>query len=221
MLKTVFKDYRASLSTALVVVTLALAVAAAPPEKAGSERGGAGNSQTQVEDSGREHLLPGAAESVEDLILLEKKARSLPPLEATPDEGLIAELTAENLELRHYRRQRFDDEVSSRFLERYIDSLDNLHLLDAPTLVIAGARDPLVRISRAFVLAELPHVTAVKVPGAHALNFTSPELIAELVEAHLAGRPVLAGPLARHVAELVEVYDTAPLQGGADGISPR
>jgi carboxyl-terminal processing protease len=128
VLKTALKDYRTSLGAALVVVMLALAVAATPPEKTGSGRTDAENSQTQVEDTGREHLLPGPAESVEDLILLERSARSLPPVEASPDEGLIAGLTAENLELRHYRRQRFDDEVSSRFLERYIESLDNLRL---------------------------------------------------------------------------------------------
>lgn len=85
-------------------------------------------------------------------------------------------------------------------------TLENLHLLDVPTLVIAGARDPLVRISRAFVLAALPHVTAVKVPGAHALNFSSPELIAELVAAHLEDRPLLDGSLAQGVAEVVDVY---------------
>jgi hypothetical protein len=99
-------------------------------------------------------------------------------------------------------------------------TLDNLHLLDAPTLVIVGERDPLVKISRAFVLAEMPHVTAVKVPGAHALNFSSPELIAELVEAHLAGGSLLAGPLAQRGAELVEVYDTAPLPDPA-GLTVR
>lgn len=89
-------------------------------------------------------------------------------------------------------------------------TLDNLHLLEVPTLVIAGARDPLVNFARAFVLAALPHVQAVKVPGAHALNFSSPELIAELVETHLAGRPLLAGPLAQQCAEPVRVYDTDP-----------
>ena len=88
-------------------------------------------------------------------------------------------------------------------------TLDNLHLLDAPTLVIVGGRDPLVKISRAFVLAAMPHVTAVKVPGAHALNFSAPELIAELVEAHLAGSSLLDGPMAQRAAELVEIYDTA------------
>ncbi|HEU4546402.1 MAG TPA: alpha/beta hydrolase [Microlunatus sp.] len=86
-------------------------------------------------------------------------------------------------------------------------TLANLHLLDVPTLVIAGARDPLVKISRAFVLAALPHVTAVRVPGAHALNFSSPELIAELIDAHIAARPLFDGVHARGVAESVEVYD--------------
>lgn len=86
-------------------------------------------------------------------------------------------------------------------------TLDNLHLLEAPTLVIAGVRDPLVRISRAFVLASLPHVTGVKVPGAHALNFSSPELIAELIEAYLSGTELLTGPHARYTAELVRIHE--------------
>jgi pimeloyl-ACP methyl ester carboxylesterase len=85
-------------------------------------------------------------------------------------------------------------------------TLANLHLLDAPTLVIAGARDPLVKFSRAFVLAALPHVTAVRVPGAHALNFSAPELIAELIDAHLTARPLFSGVHARGVAEPVQVY---------------
>lgn len=92
-------------------------------------------------------------------------------------------------------------------------TLDNLHLLVAPTLVIAGARDPLVNISRAFVLAALPHVTAVKVPGAHALNFSSPQLIAELIEAHASERPLLDGPLAHQQATIVSVYDAPPDEG--------
>ncbi|HEY5979154.1 MAG TPA: alpha/beta fold hydrolase [Microlunatus sp.] len=92
-------------------------------------------------------------------------------------------------------------------------TLANLHLLDVPTLVIAGVRDPLVKISRAFVLAALPHVTAVRVPGAHALNFSAPELIAELIDAHVANRPLLGGVHARDVAEPVQVYDR---QDGGD-----
>jgi pimeloyl-ACP methyl ester carboxylesterase len=76
-----------------------------------------------------------------------------------------------------------------RAMTRY-PTLERLPNLVAPTLVIAGARDPLVRVDRVHRLAVLPHVQAVKVPGAHALNFSAPELIAPLIEAHLAGRPL-------------------------------
>jgi pimeloyl-ACP methyl ester carboxylesterase len=69
-------------------------------------------------------------------------------------------------------------------------TLERLELLAAPTLVIAGARDPLVRIDRIRVLAERPHVRAVKVPGAHALNFSAPHLVAALIEAYLNGSPL-------------------------------
>jgi pimeloyl-ACP methyl ester carboxylesterase len=96
-------------------------------------------------------------------------------------------------------------------------TLENLPLLDVPTLVIAGARDPLVRFSNAFVLAALPHVSAVKVPGAHALNFSTPELVAELIQAHLTGQPLLQGALADGVAEMVEVYKAKPPPPGRTG----
>ena len=69
-------------------------------------------------------------------------------------------------------------------------TLERLRNLLVPTLVIAGDRDPLVRIDRASVFAGLPYIDAVKVPGAHALNYSSPELIAALIEAHLAGQPL-------------------------------
>ncbi len=81
-----------------------------------------------------------------------------------------------------------------RAMTRY-PTLERLHNLVAPTLVIAGDRDPLVRIERVHVLNVLPHVQAVKVHGAHALNYSAPDLIAHLVEAHVSGRPlVTAGP---------------------------
>jgi pimeloyl-ACP methyl ester carboxylesterase len=90
-----------------------------------------------------------------------------------------------------------------RAMTRY-PTLERLHHLGVPTLVVAGARDPLVRIDRMRQLAELPHVRAVKVPGAHALNYSDPELIAALVEAHVDDAPLSSvdGPLSR-----VEVLD--------------
>jgi pimeloyl-ACP methyl ester carboxylesterase len=84
-------------------------------------------------------------------------------------------------------------------------TLERLPNLIVPTLVIAGERDPLVRIERVHVLAVLPHVDAVKVPGAHALNHSSPELIAELVEAHAAGEPLSTPTGSRRVVEVLAV----------------
>jgi pimeloyl-ACP methyl ester carboxylesterase len=87
-------------------------------------------------------------------------------------------------------------------------TLERLPGLVVPTLVIAGRRDPLVNHGRAHVLAALPHVAAVRVPGAHALNYSAPELVAALVEAHLEGTPlrVADGP-----TRDVEVVEIAPL----------
>jgi pimeloyl-ACP methyl ester carboxylesterase len=83
-------------------------------------------------------------------------------------------------------------------------TLERLQHLAAPTLVVAGARDPLVRIDRIRVLAEMPHVRAVKVPGAHALNFSAPEMVAALIDAHINDAPLstAVGPLSS-----VEVLD--------------
>jgi pimeloyl-ACP methyl ester carboxylesterase len=91
-----------------------------------------------------------------------------------------------------------------RAMTRY-PTLERIHHLTMPTLLIAGERDPLVRIDRVRLLAELPHVQAVKVPGAHALNFSAPEMVAALVEAHITEAPLTAqsGPLSE-----VEVLDT-------------
>jgi len=89
-------------------------------------------------------------------------------------------------------------------------TLERLSNLAVPTLVIAGARDPLVRIDRAHVLSAIPHITAVKVPGAHALNFSAPELVAELIEAHIADEPLVTETGPRSV---VEIIDIAPRPG--------
>ena len=59
-------------------------------------------------------------------------------------------------------------------------TLERLPHMVMPTLVIAGDRDPLVDVDRVHVFAGLPHVEAVKVRGAHALNYSAPELVAAL-----------------------------------------
>jgi pimeloyl-ACP methyl ester carboxylesterase len=84
-------------------------------------------------------------------------------------------------------------------------TLERLPHLVMPTLVIAGAHDPLVRVDRVNVLAVLPHVDAVKVPGAHALNYSSPDLIAELIEAHIADEPLATSSGPRRVVDILDI----------------
>lgn len=92
-----------------------------------------------------------------------------------------------------------------RAMTRY-PTLERLHHLIVPTLVIAGLHDPLVKIANAPRLGVLPHVEAVTVPGAHALNYSDPQLIAELIEAHLAGEPLATQTGRRSVVERVSVH---------------
>ena len=42
-------------------------------------------------------------------------------------------------------------------------------------------------------------------PGAHALNFSSPELIAALVEAHMTGAPLVAESGPTNVTKAIDV----------------
>jgi hypothetical protein len=83
---------------------------------------------------------------------------------------------------------------------------------------VAGARDPLVSVERVHHLSVLPQVQVVKVPGAHALNYSSPELIAALIEAHVAGETLPPAEWTG-VAEMLEVR-RAPSPSPA-GTPPR
>lgn len=84
-------------------------------------------------------------------------------------------------------------------------TLDRLRALTMPTLVIAGERDPLVRVDRAFVFDGLPNVDAVRVSGAHALNFSHPELIAHLIEGHVEGRVPSAPPGSSYTVDRIAI----------------
>jgi pimeloyl-ACP methyl ester carboxylesterase len=97
-----------------------------------------------------------------------------------------------------------------RAMLRY-PTLERLPALTVPTLAIAGERDPLVDVERARVFAPLPHVDAVKVPGAHALNFSAPELIAELVDAHMTGAPLWSADGPRRGVEALDTSAAGPL----------
>lgn len=95
-------------------------------------------------------------------------------------------------------------------------TLERLRHMVMPTLVIAGDRDPLVRMDRVHVFSGLPHVQALKVHGAHALNYSSPELIASLIEAFVSGRPLSTSD----VGGMVEVLEIEPGAGSAPTVEP-
>ena len=100
-----------------------------------------------------------------------------------------------------------------RAMTRY-PTLERLPHLVVPTLVIAGVRDPLVRIANAPRLAVVPHIDAVSLPGAHALNYSDPQLIAELIRAHIDGEPLTTPTGRRSVVEHVSVEAAEQLQEG-------
>src|SRR5437867_186255 len=50
------------------------------------------------------------------------------PLVAHPNDASIVRVVAQILRRQHYLRLPINDEVSSKFLDRYLDSLDSLHL---------------------------------------------------------------------------------------------
>jgi pimeloyl-ACP methyl ester carboxylesterase len=84
-------------------------------------------------------------------------------------------------------------------------TLERLRDLAVPTLVIAGHRDPLVNFDRVGVFSGLAGIDVVKVQGAHALNYSHPEIIAALIDAHIEGRPLVAPPGSTDVVERVVV----------------
>ena len=91
-----------------------------------------------------------------------------------------------------------------RAMTRY-PTLERVANLVMPTLVIAGDHDPLVRVDRVGVFGGLPHVDAVQVSGAHALNFSAPTLIAALIDAHVRGQPLVAPPGSTATVRRLEV----------------
>src|ERR1051326_3607121 len=114
----------------LVCFNLAVAFAAQTPDQAVQNpiEAKAGQKTDALRGPGAG---PGSTASpVDDLILLERKSRSLPPIESVPDEAAIAKLTARILMQMHYLhlQQPLDDQVSSQFLDRYLERLDNLHI---------------------------------------------------------------------------------------------
>jgi pimeloyl-ACP methyl ester carboxylesterase len=89
-------------------------------------------------------------------------------------------------------------------------TVQRLQKMVLPTLVVIGSRDPLVSepvIARRAV--ELPHLTAAVIEGAaHAINFSHPDQLANVVRCFLEGRPITTGPSAKGA---VRVFET-PLE---------
>jgi carboxyl-terminal processing protease len=119
---------RIGIGTALSCLVLALVFSGEPTSIAKPLAAGSDPARVVDVSTPAERILPAPASTIPELVQLERSARSLPPIAASPDEPTIAALTAGRLELTHYSRQRFDDEVASRFLDRYIDSLDSHRL---------------------------------------------------------------------------------------------
>src|SRR5438105_7759849 len=69
-----------------------------------------------------------AAPASEDAFQITGKLTNAVPLVAGANDANIAKTTTTIFELQHYLKQPFNDEYSSKFLDRYLDSLDSLHL---------------------------------------------------------------------------------------------
>src|SRR6185436_2183242 len=72
--------------------------------------------------------LANAAPDTDDLFLVSRRLTNAIPLIEGPNDGNIAKITTTIFEGAHYLKQPINDEISSKFLDRYLDSLDNLHI---------------------------------------------------------------------------------------------
>jgi carboxyl-terminal processing protease len=83
-----------------------------------------------VLSSQAESLAPTShVESAARAELLDKSTNNVfHPLSPGPIDGKIAWVMAQMLPQLHYSRQRFDAKVSSKFLDRYLDTLDSQHM---------------------------------------------------------------------------------------------
>lgn len=75
--------------------------------------------------------LRAAVDQTETLLISERHTNAFKwqPLEPGPDDKLIARAAATYLERGHYIQQPFDDDVSSKFFDKYLDALDPAHML--------------------------------------------------------------------------------------------
>ena len=85
-------------------------------------------SSAQVEAALAKSGEPMVFESFGNQVLLDARARASQNLVNGPNDANIARFTALTLEGQHYLQHPLDDEFSSRFLDRYLEVLDNTHI---------------------------------------------------------------------------------------------
>ena len=73
-------------------------------------------------------LWAAGVSAVPEQALLSKKYTNALPLNAGSNDVNIARVTGLILERYHYSKQPLNDDVSSKFLDRYLNALDNLHI---------------------------------------------------------------------------------------------
>ena len=76
-----------------------------------------------------------------------------------------------------------------------------------------------MHVDRANVFDVLPQVTAVRVSGAHALNFSHPDLIAHLIDAFVHGAPLRSPSGTTHTVEPIEIGPRPDANPAAGGVS--
>src|SRR5678815_87016 len=75
-------------------------------------------------------LSPLAAAETTDLFSTRHTNAVPPPLPLVqgPNDATVVQFVARLLQHQHYLQMPINDDLSSKFLDRYLDSLDNLHL---------------------------------------------------------------------------------------------
>lgn len=85
--------------------------------------------------------------------------------------------------------------------------------MQMPTLAVFGSRDPL--ISEAFLRERavgLPHITAVVIDGAaHAINYSHPDQLSNVVRSWMAGQPIVDDPTAKGRMRVLLADDASPV----------
>src|SRR5688572_14465742 len=72
--------------------------------------------------------IPAGSATGVNTALISTRHTNITQLVEGQNDANIVKFVAGILQRQHYLRMEIDDEVSSKFLDRYLDSLDNLHI---------------------------------------------------------------------------------------------